>query len=243
MAEDPHSKLPADKRDARAPQAAKSNDVAAFLKAANATPTSSGQGGLIFALDATMSRQHTWDVATHQQGRMFDAVASVGNLSVQLVYFRGMGECRASRWVNDTNALRDLMTGISCRGGRTQISKVLQHARKQVGKADGAIKPSALVFVGDAMEENPDDLCTIAGELGLLKLPIFAFQEGADPLSEATFREIARLSGGAFARFDTNSADRLIELLSAVARFAAGGRAALADGRSREAKGLLEQLK
>jgi len=36
----------------------------------------------------------------------------------------------------------------------------------------------ALIFVGDAMEENVDRLCKLAGELGLLGTPIFIFHEG-----------------------------------------------------------------
>ena len=38
----------------------------------------------------------------------------------------------------------------------------------------------ALVFVGDAMEENVDRLCQLAGELGLNGVPIFLFHEGGD---------------------------------------------------------------
>ena len=216
-------------------------DINAFLDKVRETPQSDGsQAGLIFALDATMSRQATWDQAMNVQSAMFDAVGGLGSLAVQLVYFRGMGECRASKWVWETRDLRNLMTGISCRGGQTQIGKVLSHARKADGQS--GIKPRALVFIGDAMEENPDALASKAGELGLLQLPVFAFQEGHDSMTEATFREMARLSGGAFMRFGPNSAAQLIELLKAVATYARGGRAALEGASSREARLLLEQL-
>src|SRR4051812_28280836 len=53
---------------------------------------------LVFALDATASRQPTWDLACGVQGEMFATAAEVGGLCVQLVYFRGFDECRASRW-------------------------------------------------------------------------------------------------------------------------------------------------
>ena len=46
----------------------------------------SARGRLIFALDATMSRQPTWDRACQLQAGMF---AEVGGLEVQLVYYRG----------------------------------------------------------------------------------------------------------------------------------------------------------
>lgn len=215
--------------------------VADFLsKASKIKPASSGQGRLIFALDATMSRQPTWDHACRLQAEMFNAAARTGSLAVQLVYFRGFGECRASKWVVDTRALRDLMTGIQCRGGQTQIGKVLSHIRKESGDAG---KVSAVVFVGDAMEEPIDALAHQAGQLGLLGVPVFMFQEGHDPVAEQGFREIARLTNGAYMRFDEGAASQLASLLNAVARFASGGRAALTDSGTATDRKLLEQLR
>ena len=51
-------------------------------------------------------------------------------------------------------------------------------------------------------------LCDLAGQCGILRLPLFLFQEGADRLAQDTFRSMARLSGGAWARFDAGSAAR-----------------------------------
>ena len=146
-------------------------EIASFLAQARRNDPSAA-GRLIFALDATMSRQPTWDRACQIQASMFDAVAKAGGLSVQLVYFRGFGESRASKWVMNAKALADLMTGIDCRGGQTQIAKVLAHANKENRKK----KVDALVFIGDAMEEEPDRLCHLAGELGLKGTKIFIFQ-------------------------------------------------------------------
>lgn len=215
-------------------------DVAEFLNAARAiTPQPGGQSGrLVFALDATMSRQPTWDAACRLQGEMFNAVSKAGGLNVQLVYFRGFGECRASRWVRDTNQLRDLMTRIDCRGGHTQIGKVLKHTRDETLR-----KPvSALVYIGDAMEEDIDRLCQTAGELGMRKVPCFMFQEGGDPAAQTAFREIARLSSGAYLRFDNSAAGALLNLLKAVAVYASGGLRALEKHPGRESRLLLEQL-
>jgi hypothetical protein len=181
-------------------------------------------GRLIFAMDATMSRQPTWDLALSLQGDMFSAVKEVGGLAVQLVYFRGAGECRASRWVADADALSSLMRTVDCRGGHTQIGKVLTHARNEA--ADRRVH--ALVYVGDCMEEQIDDLCAKAGELKLLGVPIFLFQEGDDARASVAFKELARLTGGAHCHFDQGSARQLRELLTAVAAYAAGGRQALA---------------
>src|SRR5664279_2525842 len=200
------------------------------------------RGRLIFALDATMSRQPTWDSACALQADMFREAASAGGLDIQLVYFRGLSECRASGWVAGADKLAGLMSAIDCRGGHTQIGKVLSHARQEHAKQ----RVQALVFVGDAMEEAIDDLCAAAGELGLLGVPLFMFQEGGDPVAENAYREIARLSRGAYCRFDTGAAHELRELLRAVAAYAAGGIKALADLSARQAGGarkLLAQLR
>ncbi len=82
-----------------------------------------------------MSREPTWDMALALQTEMFRAVKEVGGLDVQLMYFRGAGEARASRWVSDASALAKLMTQVSCHGGYTQIGKVLSHARAEAEKA------------------------------------------------------------------------------------------------------------
>jgi hypothetical protein len=200
-------------------------DIAAFVAKAKAmSPHAAGaRGRLIFALDATMSRQPTWDMACALQADMFREAAALGSLDIRLVYYRGLNECRATGWISDSAQLAKLMGGIACQGGNTQIGKVLSEARREA--VASAVR--AVVFVGDAMEEGIDGLCAKAGELGLLKVPVFMFQEGHDDVAEQTFREIARLTGGAWCRFDPGAAAQLRELLRAAAAYAAGGRAAL----------------
>lgn len=220
-------------------------EIDAFLqkvKSLGPAATAGKRGRLIFALDATMSRQPTWDQACALQADMFREAASIGGLDIQLVYFRGLSECRASGWVAGSDKLATLMQRIDCRGGHTQIGKVLSHARQEQARQ----RVQALVFVGDAMEEGIDDLSAAAGELGLLGVPVFMFQEGGDAVAETAYREIARLSHGAYCRFDTGSAHQLAELLRAVAAYAAGGIKALSDLSARKAGGaraLLAQMK
>ncbi len=202
-----------------------SEDIAAFVARARAmSPHAAGaRGRLVFALDATMSRQPTWDMACALQADMFREAAAVGSLDIRLVYYRGFNECRATGWISDSLQLAKLMGKIDCRGGNTQIGRVLSDARREA--VSSGIR--AVVFVGDAMEEAVDDLCAKAGELGLLKVPVFMFQEGDNETAGQAFREIARLSGGAWCRFDPGAAAQLRELLRAAAAFAAGGREAL----------------
>src|SRR6185437_4360379 len=110
------------------------SEIETFLERVRALGPSTAQGGrgrLIFALDATMSRQPTWDSACTLQADMFREASGIGGLDIQLVYFRGLNECRASGWVTQSQRLAELMSHIDCRGGQTQISKVLSHARQE----------------------------------------------------------------------------------------------------------------
>ena len=208
-----------------------SNDdggVAGFLDKVRGLPPVAKEGGrgkLIFAMDATMSRQPSWDRALSIQAEMFAETARIGGLDVQLVYFRGFNECRASKWVSNPTALAKLMTTVDCRGGNTQIGRAMAHIKKEMSKT----KVNAVIYVGDAMEESVDALCQAAGEIGMQGTPIFTFQEGIDGNAERCFREMAKLSRGAYFKLNESSAHMLRDLLSAVAVYAAGGRAALED--------------
>lgn len=207
---------------------ASAQELDAFLRRVaviKPTQTVEGQRGrLIFALDATGSRQPTWDRAAQITGEMFVATDNLGGLTIQLCFYRGFGEFKVTPWTARSADLLRLMTSVTCRAGETQIGKVLQHAINETGRA----RVAALVFVGDCMEENVDKLATLAGKLGLLGVPAFMFHEGNDPVAAFAFREVARLTGGACCRFDAGSAQQLRELLRAVAVYASGGQRALA---------------
>lgn len=217
-------------------------EVSAFIDAMKRSAPAGERGRLIFALDATASRRPTWDRACDVQAQMFLEADRLSGLDVQLAFYRGFGECRASRWVSDTKALVDLMTRVDCRAGRTQINRILRHAEKESRKQ----RVHALVFIGDACEEGLDELGHRAGELGLGGVRAFMFQEGADTNTSYAFSEIARLTGGAHCRFDASAPAELRDLLGAVAAFAAGGREALkrlSSGRSRQVKLLESQIR
>ena len=203
--------------------ATRTREVDAFLRTVAATPAPGKGGRLIFAMDATASREPTWDRACGIQGRMFEEAAAIGDLWLQLCYYRGYRECRASRWYNKADDVVRAMSAVRCAGGLTQIRRVLDHALKETDR--DAV--NALVFVGDCVEENIDELCDRAARLGLKGVPAFVFHEGHDPVASRCFHEVARLSGGACCRFDAASAGELRELLSAVAVYAVGGRRAL----------------
>jgi hypothetical protein len=194
------------------------------------------RGRLIFALDATASRERTWDRAAHLQAQMFSSVAAIGGLDVQLVYYRGHGECVASQWKSDAQSLAAVMSRVSCAAGHTQIRKVLAHIHKENARA----KVDAAIVVSDACEETPYDLYAEARELGM---PVFMFQEGSDEYVAEIYAEIAKLTKGAHCKFDNSSAQRLADLLRAVAAFVVGGTKSLAAQNTEAARLLLTQVK
>lgn len=202
--------------------------VAAFLDKVKATPAvrqGEVSGRLMFAMDATASREPMWDRACRIQGEMFTATQGLGALAIQLVWYRGFAEFDASGWLTNSAELVRRMTAVSCHAGETQIARVLEHAIAEARQR----KVNAVVFVGDCVEESVDRLGKLAGDLGLLGVPVFVFHEGGEPVARQCFEQIARLSGGAYCPFDAASASALRDLLVAAATFAVGGHRALED--------------
>ncbi len=221
-----------------------STEVSQFLAKVAGTPVRSdteSEGRLLFAMDATASREVTWDRACHLQGQMFQAIQGVGSLAVQLCYYRGFNEFHSSPWCHSAALLLSEMSRVRCLGGHTQINRVLDHAMKE----HKSKRLRAVVFVGDALEEAADHLCHQAGQMGVLNIPLFMFQEGSDSRVKSAYQQMAQLSGGAYSPFNLQSAGELKDLLSAVAVFAAGGKSALKKltARSAPAALLTQQLK
>ena len=200
-------------------------DVALFLSRSREVKARQSDPGqrLLFALDATASRQATWDRACHLQAQMFAATRSIADLSMQLCFYRGIDEFRALDWSSDGRDITPAMLNVQCQGGYTQIARVLRHALRE--HRQHTLR--AVIFVGDAMEERAATLYEWSGQLGLGKLPLFMFQEGRDASTAKAFAELSRLSSGVHCQFDEHSEDQLRDLLTAAASFAAGGVEAL----------------
>ena len=195
---------------------------------------------LVFALDATASRQATWDLACELHAELFTEAASLGNIAIQLCYYRGIKEFVATPWTTEPTRLEHSMRAVSCRGGRTQIARLLSHAAREAAQ----LPLRTLVFIGDCFEEDETEVLELAGQLAIRKLPVFIFQERGDRRATRIFRSIAALTHGAHVPFDSNSPDQLKRLLAAIARYTTGGRAALEDysRRNSQARALLTQL-
>ena len=202
-----------------------SDRVSEFLNKAKPSPTAPRSGRVIFALDATASRKPTWDAAMTVQAQMFESTASLGTLSISLVYYRGHDECRASRWTTNARELMRYMTSIECRAGSTQVKRMLQRALSETEREH----VNAVIFVGDCFEEShhKDHCYALATSLREHETPVFIFQEGSNPYATEAFTQIAKLSDGSVCPFNSNSPETLRVLLEAVATLAVGGRQAL----------------
>ena len=226
-------------KDKSITQTSSKTEIDSFLQDAQAMTQAKqkGAGRLFFAMDATFSREPTWDMACHIQAEMFLATDQIGNLTVKLGYYGGFNTFKVSNWVNNSSQLLKLMSSVRCEGGKTQIHRVLNYALEQANQQS----IDAIVFVGDCMEENPDHLSDLAGQLGLVGVPIFIFQEGRNVIAGKIFKHMCKLSKGAYCSFDSGSAEQLKALLAAVAVYAAGGRQAYLDyAKSNKIAGLLE---
>jgi|SRR5262245_12489023 len=210
--------------------ASHSKQIASFLEKMTA------RARLAFIIDATYSRHETWDMASQLQAQMFEEAGKIGGLEVQLIYFRGAYECSHSPWTSDARELQRMMGRVTCEAGYTKYGKALAHVRKEHERQ----KINAVVVVGDAMEEKPQELYDAVAGLGV---PLFCFQEGDLPVVRETFQEMVRLTNGAYEHFDPGSAKKLGDLLRAVAAFAVGGLTALADQHTDSARKLLGQMK
>jgi hypothetical protein len=169
---------------------------------------------MIFAMDATSSREPTWERAgtLHR-----DMGAALGSLTLQLVFFRGE-ECKASSWLAGGRRLAELMIKVRCAAGYTKIGRVLQHVLTQ--SREHTIR--ALVYVGDCCEESGEELFALAEQLKRQQIPIFVFHEGTDSVAEPIFRRLAQITDGIYASFDVGSAEQLRKLLAGAADYVAG---------------------
>ncbi|MGH8500910.1 MAG: hypothetical protein ACREVE_00290 [Gammaproteobacteria bacterium] len=97
-----------------------------------ASPAATARGRLIFALDATASRQPAWNTARRIQSRMFEETAAIGGLEVRLCYFRGQREFIAGPWLADSAQLLSSMDAVFAIGGRQALEAYGQRHGRSV---------------------------------------------------------------------------------------------------------------
>ena len=115
------------------------------------------------------------------------------------------------------------MRAVSCVGGETQIERVLAHAIAETKRQ----RVNALVFVGDAMEENVDRLCRTRRRTGAARRAGLPLSRRRRPDRRVGLPADRASVARRLLRFDAGSAEQLRDLLGAVAVYAAGGYRAL----------------
>ena len=179
-------------------------------------------GKLIFGLDLTGSREAGLKQARIATAEMFDAIRTFGKVEMKLVYYRGTDQCRESQWCADAEVLRRSMLKLSCERGSTQIAKLLRLVLAEREKL------SAVVFVGDHCEEDPEELLGLAKKLRDKGIPLFVFHECEDHdewslKAKPPFKRLAEISGGIYVEFKPDSGQVLRELLPSIAAFSTAG--------------------
>ena len=111
-----------DKHDPNLPAGRSSrSEIDAFLEKVAVTPMqrpAGRRGRLVFAIDATASREPTWDMACQIQSEMFSSTDDLGGLEVQLAFYRGFGEMKVTPWLESPDELVRRMIKVRCLAGR-----------------------------------------------------------------------------------------------------------------------------
>ena len=198
---------------------------------------------LLFAMDATASREACWNIAKEITGAMFEAVP--GELDVALAYHSGGRLQEMTPFSSEARAFLDKVQAVRCSAGRTALNEILDKAAQAPG-----IK--AIIYIGDCFEEDSREAIELAQQLKLKGVRCFIFHDtssqaqGYDIKAARTaFEQIAQITGGAILPFDESSPNLVKELLAAIALYAAQGIKALKQQTKLlpAARLLLEQMK
>lgn len=164
-----------------------------------APPTKKPDTNIGFIIDATASRQDTWDTAQKTQAAMLSELANgfADRVTIELVTFGGDVLNAPTQAVSHIDAAKRLAE-VECKAGSTQFIDALQPF---VERKDNRTK--SIIIVGDFFEENIETVYDVARKLAQKKIKIFTFQEGHydNDDTETFFRELARITGGAYAKF------------------------------------------
>jgi len=176
--------------------------------------------GIGFLIDATGSREDTWEQAQGIQAKMFKSAAGLQTIRLRLAYFGG--DCLNSPgWMNSPARVAKHMAAVRCRTGLTQIIEGL-HSFIQEAPENRA---AAIILVGDAFEEDADQAEHAGTMLKKMGIRVFSFIEGNDPTAQSVFQRLAEITGGKFAKFGSDLP--LSDLCEGVALLTSGGEKAL----------------
>jgi hypothetical protein len=179
---------------------------------------------LLFSMDATASRQPSWDVAQEITLSMFDVMP--GGLKIALAYHSGGHLKAVTDFRADAAYFKDQIAGVQCEAGLTALCEILESASEIPAL-------SSLIYIGDCFEERLDTASRLAQKLKTNGVRCFMFLEGDDGEAREAFNTIAEITGGAVFPFEQQSLVRVKEKLDAIAAFSAGGMKLLKENQGR----------
>jgi hypothetical protein len=172
---------------------------------------------LIFAVDATASREPAWTAARQVTDVLVKALP--GALDVALAVHGGSRVHTFTAFTSDANTLRDRAAGVSCVAGMTRLLPILSASLKHP-----AVR--VVIYIGDVFEENLLRGRQIADAMGAQRTRLIVLHDTTDPAARRdteVFWDLAKRTGGCVLPFDAAAPGRLRDILSAVAVYAVGG--------------------
>ena len=193
---------------------------------------------LVFAVDATASREPAWTAARQVTDALVKALP--GELDVALAVHGGSRVHTFTAFTANPATLRDRAAGIACEAGTTRLLPILAASLRQQ-----AVR--VVIYVGDVFEESVVEARRLADLMGHQGTKLIVLHDTADPSARRdveVFWDFAKRTGGCVLPFDASAPGRLRDLLSAVAVYAVGGEKLLRQRRHElpGAVALLENL-
>jgi hypothetical protein len=188
---------------------------------------------LVFAVDATASREPAWAAARKVTDALVKALP--GALDVALAVHGGSRVHTFTAFTNDAATLRDRAAGVACEAGLTRLLPILSASMKRPGVR-------VVVYIGDVFEESlvqgrrlADAMGGQGGGQGAGQgIKLIVLHDTSDPSARRdaeVFWDLAKRTGGCVLPFDASASGRLRDLLSAVAVYAVGGEKLLRERR------------
>jgi hypothetical protein len=193
---------------------------------------------LVFAVDATASREPAWAAARQVTDTLVKALP--GELDVALAVHGGSRVHTFTAFTSDAATLRDRAAGVVCQAGMTRLLPILSTSLKRP-----AIR--VVVYIGDVYEESVAQGRRLADAMGVHGTKLIVLHDTADPAARRDaeiFWDLAKRTGGCVLPFDASASGKLRDLLAALAVYAVGGEKLLRERRHAMpgAVALLEQL-
>ena len=191
--------------------------AATWIEPAATDTTAPTRPRLVFAFDATASREPAWATARRVTDALFKALP--GELDVALAVHGGSRLHTFTAFTTNANTLRDRAAGIVCEAGHTRLLAILSESLKRPGVR-------VITYVGDVFEESLSRGRRLADTMGQHGIRLIVLHDTADRDARRDaeiFLDLARRTGGCVIPFDATAPERLRELLAAVAVYTVGG--------------------